>query len=102
MDGIIPSLDTVERFARGFGLDVNEWRELAGYEPILPTEPTEPTYAEVFAEGYRAMKERLAAQGIPAPSKGANLGGSAGLTAEDAAAEIAELERVLRRLAGEG
>lgn len=35
MDGIIPSLETIEKFARGFGLDVNEWRELTGYEPVV-------------------------------------------------------------------
>ena len=34
LDGIIPSLETVEKFARGFGLDVNEWRLLAGFPKV--------------------------------------------------------------------
>lgn len=34
MKGAVPRLEQVERFARGFGLDVNEWRELAGYEVL--------------------------------------------------------------------
>lgn len=35
-NGYVPRLEQVERFARGFGLDVDEWRVNAGYEPVLP------------------------------------------------------------------
>lgn len=35
-DGLRPRLEKVEQFARAFGLDVNEWRRIAGYEPIPP------------------------------------------------------------------
>lgn len=34
MQGIPPSMGGVIAFARGFGLDVNEWLELAGYERL--------------------------------------------------------------------
>jgi hypothetical protein len=33
-NGYVPRLEQVERFAAGFGLDINEWRALAGYEDI--------------------------------------------------------------------
>lgn len=33
-DGIVPSLEKLEDFARGFELDINEWRALAGYPRI--------------------------------------------------------------------
>lgn len=36
-DGRDVELEIVERFARGLGLDVNEWRGYWGYEPVLPT-----------------------------------------------------------------
>lgn len=32
--GLVPRLDIVEKWARGFGEDVNRWRELAGYQPV--------------------------------------------------------------------
>lgn len=35
--GEVPRVDKVLDFARGFGLDVNEWLELAGYEPVEET-----------------------------------------------------------------
>lgn len=34
MNGIPPSVEVVERFARAMGLDVNEWRELCGYPRV--------------------------------------------------------------------
>jgi hypothetical protein len=37
IDGVQPSMDAVIAFARGFGLDVNEWLALAGYDPITPS-----------------------------------------------------------------
>lgn len=35
----VPRLDKVEAFARGFGLDVNAWRVLGGYEPVRDNRP---------------------------------------------------------------
>lgn len=97
LNGYPVDMTTVVRFAQGFGLDLNEWLQKFGYPPVQ-VEPTD--YSQAFARRYREMKERLAAEGIPVPGKGSNLGGSEGLTPEDAEAEVAELERVLRKLAG--
>lgn len=33
--GLVPRLDIVEKWARGFGEDINRWRELAGYPPVV-------------------------------------------------------------------
>lgn len=96
LNGYAVDMTTVVRFAQGFNLDLNEWLAKFGFPP-LQAEPAD--YSQAFARRYREMKERLAADGIPTPGKGSNLGGSEGLTPEDAEAEIAELERVLRRLA---
>lgn len=35
-NGIVPRMDKVIQFARAFGRSVNEWLELAGYDPIEP------------------------------------------------------------------
>lgn len=96
LNGYAVDMTTVVRFAQGFNLDLNVWLEKFGFPP-LQAEPAD--YSQAFARAYRAMKERLAAEGIPAPGKGSNLGGTEGLTPQDAEAEIAELERVLRKLA---
>lgn len=96
LNGYSVDMTTVVRFAHGFGLDLNEWLTKFGF-PTLQAEPAD--YSQAFARRYREMKERLAAEGIPVPGKGSNMGGSEGLTSEDADAEIAELERVLRKLA---
>ncbi|MGV3724905.1 MAG: hypothetical protein ACO1SX_28730 [Actinomycetota bacterium] len=97
LNGYAVDMTTVVRFAQGFNLDLNQWLAKFGFPP-LQTEPTD--YSQTFARRYREMKERLASEGIPTPGKGSNLSGSEGLTPEDAEAEIAELERVLRRLSG--
>jgi hypothetical protein len=34
--GVIPRMDKVIQFARAFGQSVNDWLEMAGYEPIEP------------------------------------------------------------------
>ena len=38
-NGIVPNEGTIIRFARGFGLDINEWLELAGYERLPESGP---------------------------------------------------------------
>jgi len=37
--GVVPRLEKVEDFARGFDEDVNEWRVRAGYEPVEDHRP---------------------------------------------------------------
>ena len=54
-------------------------------------------YDQAFQRLYREMKQRLEADRLPLPPGGNNAGGSEGLTAADAAMEIAELERVWRK-----
>src|SRR3954452_16931856 len=34
--GVVPRMDKVIQFARALGQNVNEWLELAGYQPIEP------------------------------------------------------------------
>jgi hypothetical protein len=46
--GLIPRLEKVEQFARAFGLDVNEWRVLAGY----PAVEAKPAAQDVEACAY--------------------------------------------------
>jgi hypothetical protein len=43
--GDVPRIDKVIDFARGFGFSINEWLELAGYEPILPASMDEAVEA---------------------------------------------------------
>lgn len=50
--GFVPRSETVIRFAQGFGLDVNEWLALAGYEPL--PEP-EVTGSQILDLGLRAL-----------------------------------------------
>lgn len=45
-------LDVVERFARGLGLDVNEWRELWGY-------PVVRSGAEILLAGVVELRKEL-------------------------------------------
>lgn len=40
--GRIPAMESVVKFAQGFGLDVNEWLELTGYPRVEPTPKREP------------------------------------------------------------
>lgn len=37
--GKIPEMESVVRWAKGLGLNVNHWLELAGYPPIEETDP---------------------------------------------------------------
>jgi transcriptional regulator with XRE-family HTH domain len=72
--GYVPRLEQVERFAIGFGLPINEWRLLAGFEPVDPdvsacvrlfvqeltTNPqTALPYAREIAKAARVAEERL-------------------------------------------
>lgn len=52
-NGIVPNEGTIIRFARGFGLDINEWLELAGYERLPETG------AERLYRGIRDLQRRF-------------------------------------------
>lgn len=84
MDGIIPSVETVERFARGFQLDVNEWRTLAGYEPV-------ESGAQILDAGLYRLSQRV---GEVIPWEGETPRDR--LTPEQARAELADIEEELR------
>jgi hypothetical protein len=90
------TVEIAEKFAARLSEDLNRWRVLNGFEAI------EDAYAQSLKRELTAMRDRLAADGLEelVPDRGSAHGGSQGLTAEDARAEIAELERVLRKLAG--
>jgi hypothetical protein len=55
--GVIPRMDKVIQFARAFDQSVNEWLELAGYEPIEPE--WDPDRALVL--GIRRIREETGA-----------------------------------------
>lgn len=84
MDGIIPTVETVERFARGFQLDVNEWRVLAGYEPV-------ESGAQILDAGLYRLSQRV---GEVIPWEGETP--RERLTPEQARAELADIEEELR------
>jgi hypothetical protein len=98
----VPEMESVVKFARGFGEDVNAALVLAGYEPVGAAPAEASGYTGAYLQQLAAMKERLARDGIsgPVPETGAHHGGTEGLTPEDAAAEIAWLEEMIRRGAG--
>jgi transcriptional regulator with XRE-family HTH domain len=50
--GYVPRLEQVERLADGFGLDVNEVRERAGYPPVRTS--AEPTYEHLLNHTVQA------------------------------------------------
>lgn len=86
-DGLVPRLEKVEQFANAFGLDVNEWRALAGYEPLPASSPT--TGQEVWDAGVRAFAQRT---GCPAPRALFSVG-SESLTVSRAHQQLADLWR---------
>src|SRR5262245_53819287 len=55
--GLPKSMETVIRFARATGQDVNTWLEMAGYEPI-------ETGGDLLTAGLRALNEEF---GRPIP-----------------------------------
>lgn len=49
-NGYVPQLEQVIRFAKGFGLDVNEWLALAGYELMSSGDESQPSYRPLTYE----------------------------------------------------
>lgn len=101
--GVVPAMETVIRFAQGFGLEVNEVLRRAGYPPVN-------TPHEYFWIQFGRLSERCAEAGVecPVPNFG---GGSAALAdyeAADAALEtirgslVKEHPRLRSRLTAEG
>lgn len=84
MDGIIPSVETVEKFARGFKLDVNAWRTRAGYEPV-------ESGAQLLDAGLYRLSQRA---GEVIPWEGNTPREQ--LTPAEARAELADIEAELR------
>lgn len=88
--GVPPRLDVLERFARGLRLDVNEWRELAGY-PRIET-PTR-TGAEILGAGIFALQQKYDRPYITVR----NFGGRDSLSPEQAEIILRELEQQILR-----
>ncbi len=60
IDGFPVQMDSVVAFARGFGLDVNEWLQMAGYDPIV----AQKSGSEILVEGIKALQAEF---GKPVP-----------------------------------
>jgi hypothetical protein len=102
--GKIPSFRKLEQLARGLELHgelVQELFEAAGYQapPDLLHPAPADDYDRTFQRAWRAAKARLEADGVTTTDRGALQGGADGLTAADAEAEVAEIERLLRKYA---
>lgn len=87
MEGVVPQMESVVAFAKGFSLDVNEWLELAGYDPI-------ETGADVLLDGWEALCEKYPETEIPLPRLNR---GTRTLTAEEARSILAMMEDQVRR-----
>lgn len=83
MEGYVPRVEQVERFARGFGLDVNHWRELAGYERI-------ESPSDTLLRGWDEICQEFPHLEIPFPLKS---GGVRSLTQEAVEAILTDIRR---------
>lgn len=92
-EGVVPRVDKIEAFADGFGLNINDWRELAGY-PRLDAESIETRFWRRFGEAH----SRLAREGIYLPAPTPDTGSPAweSLTPEGIEAWLQQLEAVAR------
>ncbi|MBM3456915.1 MAG: helix-turn-helix domain-containing protein [Armatimonadetes bacterium] len=91
--GIVPRVDKVEAFARGFGANVNDWRELAGY-PRLDVESSSDRFWRLFGDAHG----RLAREGIylPAPTPEVDSSAWQEMTPEQIDDLLAQLEAAAR------
>lgn len=76
-NGYVPRLEQVEKFARGFGLDVNAWRAKAGYEAVEPAPGNESPLQRLhrLRDAFAAYCARLGAgePAVPFASVGAEI-----------------------------
>jgi hypothetical protein len=80
-DGRDVEIEIIERFARGMGLDVNQWREHWGYERV-------ESAADILFEGWERMCEEFPDREIPVPIP---YRGVRTLTADEARSILADL-----------
>ncbi len=97
--GYVPEMQSVVKFARGFGLDVNEWLELAGYEPIVAPagDADAPTVAARLGAGLIELGRRFHRKDLTVRE----MGGWDSLTHADVDRILASLERELEEEAEE-
>lgn len=88
--GEVPRLDKVEAFARGFGLDINEWRVLAGYESLTG----HGSGADALWDGLLTLQQEHPDHPIPLPQL---RGGWRNVTPEQAALILDDMRDKLRR-----
>jgi hypothetical protein len=68
LQGVVPQMETVAAFARGFGLDVNEWLELAGYDQVEDQAARAALNAvDWFLDRFRELQEAHPDLSIPVP-----------------------------------
>lgn len=92
-DGWPTTLERVEQFARAFHLDVNEWRELAGYPRVQADELSEEDQFELaLGRGLRELARKYHRRRVTFR----NFGGLEGLTLADVPRILAELEEDLQ------
>lgn len=89
LQGVRPRMEAVIQWANGFGLDVNEWLELAGYARIETREPP----SRIFWTTYGDIYDRLRAEGIDPIVPTHNEERLATLTPDEARAEAEAYER---------
>lgn len=98
LKGYDVQMDTLVNFARGFGLDINDWLELGGYEPIQPADigiPA-PTAFQRLQQGVQDLCDETAGDWqwfihrMTPDEKNA-------LTAEQAEADLDEMRSTLQR-----
>lgn len=101
------ALEIVERFARGLGESVNQWRQLYGHPPVEPdpgasvvAEEREPyrTPRQALLEGMERLEQRFPDVELRWPRFQGGLGRA---TMQQVLAELARLESECQQLASE-
>lgn len=95
--GYVPRLEQVERFATGFGLDVNKWRVLAGHPEVSPTDPA-PLRISNVTDDERRIANVFYRLGHLQTEFGVEIDVDPWLSPQNLARPVAELEGDLHRL----
>ncbi len=93
-NGVVPRSETVLRFARGFGLHVNHWLELAGYEPLDGGAEERADALMRLIRRYAELQGQYPDKHFPIPTPD---GGLDRLTPEEADSIMDDLADKLRR-----